>query len=102
MSEAFYNGQRLPVGEVISRCKTAVANNPDSIADWLRLGLCYHQVLSRPRHGLDYAERALLLEPNAVEAVVQKADAMAMQGDEAAVRSIKSAASQNTDPGCGR
>jgi len=84
MSEAFYNGQRLPVGEVISRCKTAVANNPDSIADWLRLGLCYHQVLSRPRHGLDYAERALVLEPNAVEAVVQKADAMAMQGDEAA------------------
>jgi tetratricopeptide (TPR) repeat protein len=83
MSEALYNGQRLPVGEVISRCKIAVANNPDSIADWLRLGLCYHQVLSRPRHGLDYAERALVLEPNAVEAVVQKADAMAMQGDEA-------------------
>ena len=84
MSEVLYNGQRLPVGEVISRCKIAVANNPDSIADWLRLGLCYHQVLSRPRHGLDYAERALVLEPNAVEAVVQKADAMAIQGDEAA------------------
>jgi tetratricopeptide (TPR) repeat protein len=84
MAEALYNGQRLPVGEVISRCKIAVANNPDSIADWLRLGLCYHQVLSRPRYGLDYAERALDLEPNAVEAVFQKADAMAMQGDEVA------------------
>ncbi len=83
MAEALYNGQRLPVSEVVSRCKAAVAANPESIADRLRLGFCYRQVLSRPRYGLDCAERALDLEPNAVEAVVQKANAMAMQGDEA-------------------
>ena len=74
--EAPYNGQRLPVGEVVSR-----SNNPERITDWLRLGFCYHQTLSRPHHALGYAERALILEPNAVEAVLQKADAMAMQGD---------------------
>ena len=78
-----YNGKRLPVSEVIARCKAAVATNPDSIADWLRLGFCYHQALSRPRYGLAYAERALDLEPNAAEAVFQKADALALQGDEA-------------------
>jgi tetratricopeptide (TPR) repeat protein len=81
MVKASYNGQQLPVGEVVSCCKVAIANNPDSIADWLRLGYCYHQVLARPRHGLGYTEQALVLEPNAVEAVLQKADAMAMQGD---------------------
>jgi tetratricopeptide (TPR) repeat protein len=79
-----YNGKRLPVSEVIARCKAAVATNPESIADWLRLGFFYHQSLSRPRYGLDYAERALDLEPNAVEGVFQKADALALQGDEAA------------------
>jgi tetratricopeptide (TPR) repeat protein len=79
-----YNGKRLPVSEVIARCKAAVATNPDSIADWLRLGFCYHQALSRPRYGLAYAERALDLEPNAVEAVFEKADALALQGYEAA------------------
>jgi hypothetical protein len=84
MVEALYNGQQSPVSEVVSRCRAAVATNPERIVDWLRLGFCYHQVLARPRHGLDHAERALVLEPNAVEAVVQKADAMAMQGDEAA------------------
>ena len=84
MAEAPYNGQRLPVGEVISRCKVALANHPDSIADWLRLGYCYHQILFRPHQGLEYAERALALEPNAVEAVFQKAEAMAMQGEAAA------------------
>jgi tetratricopeptide (TPR) repeat protein len=83
-AEVPYNGQSLPVGEVVSRCKAALANHPDSIADWLRLGYCYHQLLSRPRQGLEYAERALAVEPNAVEAVFQKAEAMAMQGDEAA------------------
>jgi hypothetical protein len=46
--------------------------------------LCLHQVLSRPNRGLEYAERALALEPNGVEAVLQKAEAMAMQGKEAA------------------
>jgi tetratricopeptide (TPR) repeat protein len=84
MPVVLFNGKRLPVSDVITRCKVAVATNPDSIADWLRLGFCYHQVLSRPRYGLDYAERALDLEPNAVEAVFQKADALAIQGDEAA------------------
>jgi tetratricopeptide (TPR) repeat protein len=84
MAEAPYNGQRLPVGEVVSRCKLALANHPDSIADWLRLGYCYHQILSRPHHGLEYAERALALEPNAVEAVFQKAESMAMRGEAAA------------------
>ena len=84
MAEALYNGQRLPVGEVVSRCKVAVANNPGSIVDWLRLGYCYDHVLSRPRYGLGYVEQALVLEPNAVEAVLQKADAIAMQGDKAA------------------
>jgi tetratricopeptide (TPR) repeat protein len=79
-----YKGKRLPVSEVIARCKAAVAVNPESIADWLRLGFCYHQALSRPRYGLEYAERVLDLEPNAVEVVFQKADALALQGDEAA------------------
>ena len=79
--EAPYFGKRIPVSEVVSRCKKSVANNPNSIIDWLRLGFCYHQVLSRPHHGLGYVEKALLLEPNAVEGVLQKADAMAMQGD---------------------
>ena len=82
--EAPYNGHRLPVGEVVSRCKVALTNHPDSIADGLRPGYCYHQLLSRPHQGLDYAERALALEPDAVEAVLQKADAMAMQGEEEA------------------
>ena len=80
----FFNGKQLPVSEVIARCKAAVATNPESIADWLRLGFCYHHALSRPRYGLDYVKRALDLEPNAVEAVFQKADALALQGDEAA------------------
>jgi tetratricopeptide (TPR) repeat protein len=80
-AEAPYYGKRLPVGEVVSRCKESVANNPNNISDWLRLGFCYHQVLSRPRQGLGYVERALALEPNAVEGVFQKANAMAMQGD---------------------
>jgi tetratricopeptide (TPR) repeat protein len=77
------DGRGRPVGEVVSHCKAAVAKNLGSIPDWLRLGLCYHQVLSRPRLGLKYAERALRLEPNAVEAVIQKADALARQGDDA-------------------
>jgi tetratricopeptide (TPR) repeat protein len=80
-AEAPYNGQRLPVAEVVSCCKRSVVNNPNSITDWLRLGFCYHQVLSRPRHGLGYVEQALILEPNAVEAMLQKADAKAIQGD---------------------
>jgi hypothetical protein len=84
MAESLYNGQRLPVGEVVSRCKVAVANDTASVADWLRLGYCYDRVLSRPRYGLGYVEQALVLEPNAVEAVLQKADAMAMQGDKEA------------------
>ena len=84
VAEALYNGQRLPVGDVVSRCRAAVANNPESIADWLRLGYCYDRVLSRPRYGLGYVEQTLVLEPNAVEAVLQKADAMAMQGDKGA------------------
>jgi tetratricopeptide (TPR) repeat protein len=84
MAEAPYYGQSLPVGEVVTRCKVALASHPDSIADWLRLGYCYHRILSRPHQGYDYAERALVLEPNAVEAVFQKAEAMARQGDEAA------------------
>ena len=40
--------------------------------------------LDRPRYGLGSVEQALVLEPNAVEAVLQKADAMAMQGDKGA------------------
>jgi tetratricopeptide (TPR) repeat protein len=81
MAEATYHGQRLPVGEVVSRCKVTIAKNPDSIVDWLRLGYCYGLILSRPRYGLDYVEQALALEPNTVEAVFQKAEAMAMLGD---------------------
>jgi tetratricopeptide (TPR) repeat protein len=84
MVEAPYNGQRLAVGEVVSRCKAALADDPGSIADWLRLGYCYHQLLFHPNQGLEYAERALALEPNAVEAVLQKAEAMTMQGEEEA------------------
>ena len=84
VAEALYNGQRLPVSEVVSRCKVAVANDTASVADWLRLGYCYDRVLSRPRYGLGYVEQALVLEPNAVEAVLQKADAIAMQGDKEA------------------
>jgi tetratricopeptide (TPR) repeat protein len=82
-AEVPLDGRGRPVGEVVSHCKAAVAKNLGSIADWLRLGLCYHQVLCRPRLGLKYAERALRLEPNAVEAVIQKADALARQGDDA-------------------
>ena len=79
--EAPYFGKRIPLGEVVYRCKKSVVNNPNSIIDWLRLGFCYHQVLSRPHHGLGYVEKALVLEPNAVEGVFQKADTMAVQGD---------------------
>ncbi len=81
MVEAPYHDRQLSVVEVISRCKESVVNDPGSIADWLRLGLCYQQVLSRPRYGLGYAERALELEPNAVEAVFQRANAKVAQGD---------------------
>jgi tetratricopeptide (TPR) repeat protein len=80
-AEAPYYGRKLPVAEVISRCKEAIASDPNSIADWLRLGLCYHQILSRPRYAVSFAERALQLEPRAVEAVFQTADAMAVKGD---------------------
>ena len=52
MPVSLYNGKRLPVSEVIARCKAAVATNPESIPDWLLLGFCYHHALSRPRHGL--------------------------------------------------
>jgi len=52
MPVSLYNGKRLPVSEVIARCKAAVATNPESIADWLLLGFCYHHALSRPRQGL--------------------------------------------------
>ncbi len=79
--EAPYFGKRIPVGEVVYRCKKSVAKNPNNIIDWLRLGFCYHQVLSRPHHGLGYVEKALVLEPNAVEGVLQKADTMTVQGD---------------------
>ncbi len=77
--EAPLNGNVLPVGEVVSRCNAAVGNEPDDIAHWLRLGYCYHQVLSRPRLALKFAERALSLEPNAVEALIQKADALTLR-----------------------
>jgi hypothetical protein len=76
------DGEARGVGEVVSRCKAAVVKNPSSVVDWLRLGLCYHQVLSRPRLGLKYVDRALRLEPHAVEAVLQKADALARQGED--------------------
>ncbi len=80
--EAPLNGTDVPVGEVVSRCNAAVEKEPKDIAYWLRLGLCYHQVLSRPRYALKYAERALSLEPNAVEAVLQKADALTLRGED--------------------
>ncbi len=80
--EASWNGKVLPVGEVISRCKAAVAQDPSSFAHWVRLGYCYHQSLARPRLALKYAEQALNLEQNAVEAVIQRADALVLQGQD--------------------
>jgi len=80
MADVPFHGRRVSVVQVVSRCKEAVAKNPGSIADWLRLGLCYHQALSRPRYGLDCVEKALSLESNAVEAVFQKGEALAVQG----------------------
>ncbi len=79
--EAPLNGKAFPVGEVISRCNAAVDKDSTSIPHWLRLGFCYHTVLWRPRFALKYAEQALSLESNAVEAVIQKADGLAMEGE---------------------
>jgi len=49
----------------------------------VRLAYCYHQVLSRPRFGVNFSERALSLEANAVEAVILKADALTVEGRDA-------------------
>ncbi len=77
------NGRVHPVGEVVSHCRAAVTKHPGSIGDWVRLAYCYHQVLSRPRFGVHYTERALSLEANAVEAVILKADALTVEGRDA-------------------
>ena len=76
-------GRPRPVGEVIAQCRTAVAEEPASIGDWVRLAYCYQQVLTRPRFGVQYSNRALSLEAHAVEAVILKADVLTIEGKDA-------------------
>ena len=80
-AEAPLNGRSYPVGEVVSRCEAALAEDPTRVADWLRLGFCYHRVLSRPRYAQRFAEKALELVPQAAEARLQLADALSLRGD---------------------
>ena len=76
------NGRPRPVGEVVGLCKDVIEKNPSSVPHLVRLGYCYHRLLSRPLFALDYAERALQLEPNAVEASLQKAEALVKQKED--------------------
>ena len=76
-------GRPCPVGEVIAQCRAAVAEEPASIGDWVRLAYCYQQVLTRPRFGVQYSNRALSLEAHAVEAVILKADVLTIEGKDA-------------------
>jgi hypothetical protein len=78
------NGRMRPVTEVVAHCRAAVTQNPDSIGDWVRLAYCYQQVLSRARFGVRFSDQALSLDPNAVEAVILKADTLALEADAAA------------------
>ncbi len=82
-AETSFGGRQVPVGAVIRRCKEAVSERPDSVADWVRLGHCYSESLGRDHAGLLCVERALRLEPNAIEAVLQQAELLAAQHQEA-------------------
>jgi hypothetical protein len=77
------NGRPRPVGEVVSHCRAAVADDPARVGDWVRLAYCYQQVLGRPRHGVRYSDQALSLDANAVETVILKADALTVEGKDA-------------------
>jgi uncharacterized protein YecA (UPF0149 family) len=80
--DAPLKGRIVPVGEAVSYAHAALDKDPRAVAQWLRLGFCYQQILSRPRHALKYAEQALSLELNAVEAILQKADALTLRGED--------------------
>ncbi len=80
--DAPLKGRIVPVGEAVSYAHAALDKDPRAVAQWLRLGFCYQQILSRPRHALKYAEQALSLELNAVEAILQKADALNLRGED--------------------
>jgi tetratricopeptide (TPR) repeat protein len=71
------------VGEVIAHCQAAVDRDPRRIGDWVRLAYCYQQVLTRPRFAVRFSDRALGLDPNAVEAVILKADTLTAEGRDA-------------------
>lgn len=77
------NGPVRPVGEVIARCQAAVDRDPRRIGDWVRLSYCYQQVLARPRFAERLSDQALGLDPNAVRAVIPKADTLSVQGRDA-------------------
>ncbi|HSQ06440.1 MAG TPA: SEC-C metal-binding domain-containing protein [Chromatiaceae bacterium] len=76
------NGRLRPVVEVVSHCRDAVAEHPAAVGDWVRLAYCYQRALDRPRHGGRYAEQALRQDPNAVEAVILRAHALTLEGEE--------------------
>lgn len=75
-----FEGQILPVAALISllRQRLEVEGESPSLLVWL--GYCYHSVLKRPRAGLVYAEHALEHDALAVEATLQRADALAQLG----------------------
>ena len=75
------DGRLQPVVAVLSHCQGVVDKDPGSVRDWMKLAYCYHQVLFRPRFGMTYSDRVLSLDPNAVEAVILKADALVIEGN---------------------
>ncbi len=79
-AEVPLGGRPLPVAEVVAHCRDSLAEHPERVTDWLRLGLCYHQLLGRPRAALLSLERALRIEPMAIEGIVLRADALARLG----------------------
>ncbi|MGE5154160.1 MAG: hypothetical protein ACM3ST_09100 [Bdellovibrio bacteriovorus] len=78
-----FNGRMRPVGEVIARSQAAVERDPQRLGDWVRLAYCHQQVLARPHFTERLSDQALGLEPNAVEAVILKADTLSVQGRDA-------------------
>ena len=67
------NGQVCTVGEMISDARDALAGNPRQFGAWTMLGASYQVALDRPVYARQFFDRALEIEPRAIDATVWKA-----------------------------
>ncbi len=77
--DAFYRSEKRSAPEVMAELRAAVASDPDSIVDHLRLGRVQYLV-GRPKRAAECYGRVLELEPESMEAGLGVANALADAG----------------------